>query len=205
MTSPHSRYQGWPAIGSAAATVLMVIAAILGSSVNLGETFSVLVIALMGLMVLVALGLHLVSRGQAPALSLAATIFSVLGAILTVAAHILRMAGVLSDAQFNTFGEGLGPAAIGLWLLLANYLALRGKALPRALAWIGLVAGAGYLLSGVGALLGGPRTLDEGPQNALSSIGPLGIFLVYPIWAVWLGRRALKLSGTTSEPLGELP
>jgi hypothetical protein len=131
MTSPHSlRYQGWPAIGSAVATLFMVITAILSSSVNLGDTFGLLVIALMGLMILVALGLHLVERRQAPAVSLAATIVATLGAFLIGAAHILQIAGVLTEAQFNTLGEGIGPAAIGLWLLLANYLALRGKALP---------------------------------------------------------------------------
>ena len=95
-----------------------------------------------------------------------------------------EITSALSPDQFNTTGEGIGPAGIGLWLLLVNYLALRSKALPRGLTWIGLIAGVGWLLSGVGALIGGSQILPF-------SIGPLGIFLVSPIWAIWLGRRLL--------------
>src|SRR5262249_60626785 len=84
------------------------------------------------------------------------------------------IASVLSQDQFSLTGEGIGPAGIGLWLLLANYLALQSKALPRGLAWTGLITGAGWLMTGVGALIGGP-------QNLLSSIGPLGMFFVYPV------------------------
>ena len=112
--------------------------------------------------------------------------------LLTGLVHALKIAGTLTLEQFNAPGEGIGPGAIGLWLLVSNYLALRGGRLPRVLTVVGLVAGAGYLASGLGALIGGPRTLTEGPQNALSSIGPLGIFLVYPVWAAWLGAWVVR-------------
>jgi len=172
----------------------MVVTAILSSTLKLGNTFSVVVMILMALMIVVALALYLLLRPQAKSLSLIAAAIGILGMFLTAVVHVLQMAGVLSTAQFNTTGEGIGPAGIGLWLLLANVLALRGKTFRRALAWIGLVAGAGWLMSGVGALIGGPETLTKGPQNALSSFGPIGIFLVYPVWGIWLGQWLLKQS-----------
>ena len=186
------RLAGWAAILSAATTVLMVAAAILTQTLHLGNTFAVLVMASMTLMAAVALGLHLILRSQRQALCLAAAAIGILGMLLTVLVHALKIAGNLTVEQFNTLGEGIGPGAIGLWLLVANFLALRGGRLPRVLRVVGLVAGAGYLASGLGALIGGPRTLTEGPQNALSSIGPLGIFLVYPVWAAWLGAWVLR-------------
>ncbi len=186
MTAPKSSsYSGWVAIMSAVATVAMLITAILTSSLNLGNTFRLFVLALMALIILVALSLHLRLRSLVPSLSLAAAAVAILGTLLTAAAHVLQIASAISEAEFNTLGEGIGPAAIGMWLLLANYVARQGRAFPRGLAWVGLIAGAGYLASGVGALIRGPES--GGTQNLLSSIGPLGIFFIYPAWAVWLG------------------
>jgi len=178
------RFAGWGALSSTLAIVLMVATAILGSTLRLGNTFSVVVVILMALLIVVALALYLILRSAAPAMSLAATAIGILAMLMTGVAHVLAMAGALSPDQFYTTGEGIGPAGIGLWLLLVNYLAARSKALPRGLTWIGLIAGAGWLLSGVGALIGESQTLPF-------SIGPLGIFVVSPIWAIWLGRRLL--------------
>jgi hypothetical protein len=178
------RVAGWAALFSAVAIVLLVATAILGATLRLGNTFSVVVVILMALLIVVALALYLILRSVVPVMSLAATAIGILAMLMTGVAHVLAMAGALSPDQFNTTGEGIGPAGIGLWLLLANYLALRSKALPRGLTWIGLIAGAGWLLSGVGALSGGS-------QNLPFSLGPLGIFLISPIWAFWLGRRLL--------------
>ena len=77
------RYRGWAAILTAVATFLMLITAIVSSSVKLGPTFSLVVIALMGLIVVVALALHLVLRSQAPVLSPAAAGVGILGALIT--------------------------------------------------------------------------------------------------------------------------
>jgi hypothetical protein len=156
MTSPtFLRYAGWAAFSSAVAIVLMVATAILGATLRLGNTFSVVVVFLMALLIVVALALYLILRSASPAMNLAATAIGILGMLLTGAVHVLAMASALPLDQFNTTGEGIGPAGIGLWLLLANSLALQSKALPRGLTWIGLIAGAGWLLSAVGALIGG--------------------------------------------------
>jgi len=188
--SKSSSYAGWVAIMSAVATVAMLITAILTSRLNLGDTFRLFVLALMALISLLALALHLRLRSVMSPLSVAAATVAILGALLTAAAHVLQIAGAISEAAFNTLGEGIGPAALGVWLLLANYLARQGRAFPRGLAWVGLIAGAGYLASGVGALIRGPES--GGAQNPLSSIGPLGIFFIYPAWAVWLGAWMIR-------------
>jgi Domain of unknown function (DUF4386) len=197
MTFPNFlRYAGWAAILSAAASLLMVLTAILSSALKLGNTFSVVVMILMALMIVVALALHLILSHQGQSFSLVAAAIGILGMLLMGIVHALMMAGILTQEQFNATGEGIGPAGIGLWLLLVNYLALRGKVLRRGLTWVGLIAGVGYLMSGVGALIGGSQTLVGGPQNPLSSVGPLGILFVYPIWAIWLGRGLLAESRT---------
>jgi hypothetical protein len=127
------RVAGWAALSSAVALVLMVATAILGPTLRLGNTFSVVVVILMALLIVVALALHLILRSAAPTMSLAATAIGILGMLLTGAVHVLAMASAISPDQFNTTGEGIGPTGIGLWLLLANYLALQSKALPRGL------------------------------------------------------------------------
>jgi hypothetical protein len=110
MTEPTSfRYLGLAAILSGVATVLMLITAVLSSRLELGNTFRVVVLALMASMIVVALALHLRLRSDAPTLSLAAAAIAVLSALLTGAVHILVMAGVLTPAQFNALGEGIGP------------------------------------------------------------------------------------------------
>jgi hypothetical protein len=104
----------------------------------------------MALMILVALVLHPLLRPQAPTFSLTAVAIDILDMLLTGIVHALLMAGTPTQGQFNITGEVLGPSEIAIGLLLANYLALRGKALPRGLIWAGLIAEAGYLMSGVG-------------------------------------------------------
>ena len=120
MTSNYAvRLAGWAAISSAATTVLMVAAAILTDALHLGNTFAVLLMSLMALMIAVALGLHLVLRSQGPVLSLASTAIGILGMLLTGLVHALKIAGTLTLEQFNAPGEGIGPGAIGLWLLVS--------------------------------------------------------------------------------------
>lgn len=186
MNEPALVRHGWrAAILSGVVTLLMLITAVLSTRLHLGNTFSVLVLALMLLIALVAWTLHLRLGARLPITSLAAAVVGTVGCCVIGAAHIFLISGASNRAQFNTLGEGVGPAAIGIWLLLANYVAWRSGVVPRVLTLFGLVAGAGYFVSGIGALITGQ--VSEGTPNVLSSVGPLGIFLVYPLWAVWLG------------------
>ena len=74
----------------------------------------------------------------------------------------LPVAHVLTSQQVN-IPHTVASAGVGVWLLLAYYAALRDKVFPRGLAWAGLIAGLGFVVLVPGCL-------------------------IYPIWAIWLGR-----------------
>lgn len=112
---------------------------------------------------------------------------------LGLAAALIGLAGMLVSA----YGQGLlvfnridfetsqkfFPAGglIGVWLALINALALTMSALPVTLAWIGIFAGIGYIVTVVGFL--------RGSQNhILFYSGSLVLAICYPVWAIWLGR-----------------
>lgn len=73
----------------------------------------------------------------------------------------------VADGLGGAGGEILG----GLWVLLVSLVALRGRALPRALGWLGVVAGVVGLVSVVPAL-----------RDATIAFGLLEI-----VWLAWIG------------------
>ena len=79
----------------------------------------------------------------------------------------LLVAHVLSFQQVN-IPNIVASAGVRVWLLRANYAALRGKVFPRGLARAGLITGLGFVV----------LVLVPG-------------FLIYPSWAIWLGRWLL--------------
>jgi hypothetical protein len=163
MTSANFlRYAGWAAMLSAMTSLLTVITGILMFTVSpffggFSDVFSVLTV---GFMIPVALALHFLLRSQAPTLSLAAAVIGVLSMLLIGMLKALLVASALTYGQIS-LADIATSAGIGVWLLLANYAALRGKVFPRGLAWAGLIAGGGFLVIVLG-------------------------FLIYPVWAIWL-------------------
>lgn len=73
----------------------------------------------------------------------------------------------VADGLGGAGGEILG----GLWVLLVSLVALRGRALPRALGWLGVVVGVVGLVSVVPAL-----------RDATVAFGMLEI-----VWLAWIG------------------
>jgi hypothetical protein len=77
--------------------------------------------------------------------------------------------------------------AIGFWILVVSYLALRGNALPSTLAYVGLALGVVHWLAPVGLL-------TRNQTIILLAVGLAAILA--PIWYVWTGlvmrRRALQ-------------
>ena len=171
MTSPNFlRYAGWAAILGAVASLLNVISGILWLMFTfspffggLSDMFSVLSLALM---IPVALALHLLLRPRAPVLSLVAAAIGILSMLVYGILQALLVAGVLTYQQVS-LPNITASAGVGIWLLLANYAALRSEVLPRGLAWAGLITGAGFLVLVLG-------------------------FLIYPVWAIWLSRWLLR-------------
>ncbi len=188
MTSPDVfRYAGWSAYLSAVATIIGFVTLIVFFSV--GEPFGTIndissVILALSLLPL-ALALYLLQRSGAPSLSLTALI---IGICAMLAASILQILLVLRIVKLELTLVAV-PAAfggVGGWLLLNSYLALASRTLPSGLAWVGMVAGVGYILVILGFLLGGQ-------QHPLTAVGGLTAVLSYPIWAIWIG--GLLLSG----------
>jgi hypothetical protein len=161
-----------------------------------------------------ALALHARLKDGAPALAQTATAVGLIWAVVLVASGMVFNAGMtavvgLHDADpgqavaawqaIEPMAQGLGGSGGellgGLWVLLVSVTALRTRALPRALDWLGVAIGALGVLSVAPAL------------------GDLayGFGLLQIVWFVWLGvvmiraplpAHARAARGVPSEPQG---
>ena len=94
----------------------------------------------------------------------------------------------------------MGPMGfVGLWLIVVNWLL--ADVLSRTLRIAGTVAGVGLIILGASFFfLGGLLVLRDGPFAYASNvnfhigiaIGGFPAFIVYPIWAILLGRKLLR-------------
>jgi hypothetical protein len=176
---------GWSANASAIATIITFVTAILFFSVgkpwgkinDISSVFQVL------FMLPLALGLYLLLRPHAPAVSLVATVIGIGGMLLVAVGQSLLVFGAITFEQSLKFFPAGG--AIGVWLVLVGYLALSSGLLPQGLAWVGALAGAGYMVTVVGFLLGGQ-------EHAVFYVGGLVLAISYPVWAIWFGHLLLS-------------
>ena len=172
---------GWAAYLSAAATIGTAITGVLffvlrGRFGPINDAVSVLQ---MLVMLPVAAGLYLVIRRSDSGLALIATVPGVLGMLVAALLQALLVVRVVRYEQ--TIGAVLAAGGgIGLWLVLANILALVGSALPVGLAICGIIAGMGYVLLAVGFRIGGQ-------EHPLSYAGAGAMLVGYTVWAIWLG------------------
>lgn len=155
-------------------------------------------------LVVLALALHDRLQGGSPALTRAATAFGLIWAGLVIATGMVATVGLGNvvdlyatdpgqavslwlalDAVENGLG-GQQEITGGLWVLLASWAALRGRTLPGALGWLGVISGVSGLLTVAPAL------------EALGAVFGLGLI----VWFVWLGTIMLRSDreGTGSEP-----
>jgi len=173
---------GWAALLSAVATVATLFTAVLfftfgGAFGKINDAVSVLQ---MLLMLPVAIALFLLRPPDATGLALLAVAIGGVGMVITAVLQALLVFGFVEYEQTITAVLSAG-GAIGLWLILANMLALGGEILPAGLVVFGALAGAGYLLAAVGFYRG-----DQ--QHPLFYMGSFLIVLGYSVWAIWLGR-----------------
>jgi hypothetical protein len=131
--------------------------------------------------------------GTGSGVARAVSIVGIAGVVAVSAAAVGATLGLLSAVP-ATILDTSARGVVGLWLLVANGLALRARRFNRVLALLGALAGVGWL---VGALsmwveltAGNPggllATLETTRQTggALAEAG-------YLIWALWLGIRLL--------------
>jgi hypothetical protein len=143
-------------------------------------------------LLVVILALHRFERSRAPVFSQVAAIVGVVGALGVTILQVLLIARVLS------FEQEVGPVVVangvvGVWQILANYLARLQQVLPSRLAWLGLAVGVAEALYPVlFQILGGASFYSTIGSNYVLLTLTGVIFLVsyvgFPIWAIWLGR-----------------
>lgn len=120
------------------------------------------------------------------------------GLVAFGAATFLEVATATGRFTFNqetvTYYPVLG--AIGVWMLMAEGIALMETDLPRAPLVFGTVIGGLWFFANVLFGAGGlPSPTAEGPVNDITDSGILLLetaFLLQPFWGLWLGRALLR-------------
>jgi hypothetical protein len=122
---------------------------------------------------------------------------ALVGAAITVVGSAL----VISETT-GFFLAGLvssvGFAAIGTWLVVLNRSEAVADAWPPRLRTLGTAAGALMALgfvSAPGIVLGLDDMATAPAWTWVGSLGWLGIFVVYPAWAIWLTNVETRLAG----------
>ncbi len=132
-------------------------------------------------------GLHLLFRGVAPALSLAATVISVLGYLLFVAASFMQLtfpSPVLVAADIAIYIVGIA---------LFSWLAYRTHKMSRILAAVGLLAA----LAGAGSYVF--MWVTGTNFTSMENLSPvlMALFSAYLIgvivWLAWTGISLLRM------------
>ena len=187
ISSQLFHYAGWSAYLSAVATIIGFVTII--TFFSMGEPFgtindiSSVVIALSTLPILFAL--YQLHRPVAPIASPVALVIGILAILVAAVFQTLLIIKVIAYAQTAvTVSASFG--IFGASLIAFGYLARTNELQPRRLAYLSIIAGAGYVMVIAGFLLGGQ-------ENAITTIGGLIAVICYPIWAILFGR--LLLSG----------
>jgi hypothetical protein len=184
--NPLIQFFEWSAYLSATATIFTFVTGILfftvgkpfGKINDISSVFQVLFMIPLSIMFVK------VSPENNQILGLIAALCGIFGMILSGVGQSLLVIGRIDfDSSRKFFPAG---AAIGIWLIMVCTISIHNSSLPHLLAWIGILAGFGYIVTVIGFLKGGE-------QDLLFNIGALVLGISYPIWAIWLGR--LLLSG----------
>jgi len=134
------------------------------------------------------------SRAHASVVSGAVLVFGLVGFCAAAFLEVATATGGLTfDRETIAYYPVLG--AIGVWLLMAEGVAIMESDLPRAPLAFGAVIGGLWFFANVLFGAGGlPSSTAEGPLNDLTDSGSLLLelaFLLQPFWGLWLGRSLL--------------
>jgi hypothetical protein len=179
--------------------VALVSVASLALFFTVGRPFGAINDATIGLVGVLSGLLAVVSNRRAvaglPVIGTIATGAAVVGGVIVVAGSAL----VISQTTgFLLAGlvESAGFALIGLWLIALNRSAATASSWPRRLTSLGIAAGItmaiGLIL--VPGIAMGLDNMDTAPGWVwIGFLGWLGIFVLYPIWSIWLGSAIPKI------------
>jgi hypothetical protein len=187
---------GWTAIGTGSAVILAVIFITLMYTVNMifgpiNDVFN----GIVGIAsAILAWMLYAQLHAKSPMMSQIALGFVIVGAIMMVIGSVLVLFKFTGWVLAGLY-TGVGSALIGAWLIAFSYSMLNDGALPNKLVILGLVVGA-FMVFGLFALPGifaGIDGLESVPWFLkVATVSGLGIYLMYPIWCIWLGRVLLQ-------------
>ncbi|NLE73112.1 MAG: hypothetical protein GX604_00540 [Actinobacteria bacterium] len=186
---------GWMAIATGVLAILAIVFLILMYAANtfFGAVNDVLN-SLVGISsVILAWMLYAEHHSRAPLMSQIALALVVVGAIFVIIGSILVLFG-FTDFVLAGWYSGIGYALIGLWLAAFCYPLLRGGVLPHSLVVFGIVVGAFMAvgLLGVPGIAAGIDSMESMPWYLyVAFLGWLGIYILYPIWTIGLGRNLL--------------
>ena len=149
----------------------------------------------------VALALHSQAEAQAPIwsrITLAMGLVAFLAIAVVQALYVPRVISTAQQSPLLTVGLG----AMGVWLILANWLALRSKTLILRLSWLGMAVGVCLLLMPVSYFAAGGSAVVNDPNAGMANplvivgfvLGMLGLGLGFSVWAILVGRQLLRRS-----------
>jgi hypothetical protein len=128
------------------------------------------------------------------------------GLVAFGAAAFLEVATAIGQLSFDQETVAYYPVqgAIGVWLLMAEGIAIMETDLPRAPLLFGAALGGLWFFANVLFAVGGlPPPQIEGPINDLTGSGVLLLLaavVLQPFWGLWLGRSLLVPPPTRTPP-----
>lgn len=188
---------GWIAIITGVSAILAVIFLTLMYTVNqsfgrINDVFN----SVIGISsVVLAWMLYAEHHAKSPLMSQIALALAIIGAIFTIVGSILIIFG-FTDFVLAGWYSSVGYALIGLWLVAFCYSMLRGDVLPHNLVIFGIVVGAFMAIGffGIPGIFAGIDSMESMPWYLyVAFFGWLGTYILYPIWAIWLGRSLLLI------------
>ena len=180
--------------GILSAVLMLVSSAGADPSSGIPPVFAVLS-AVLGIILVV--GLYLLYRGEASALSLAAAAISVIGYLLFVVASLMQVtfpSPVLAAAD---------SAIYILGLTLFSWLAYRTHKMPRLLAFVGFLAA----LAGAGSYV--MMSVTGASVTSMENLPPvlMALYFVYllgvVVWLAWTGISLLRVKPAVAQ--AEMP
>ena len=185
---------GWTAIAVGVITILAITFLALMATVNssfgkVNDVFN----SLIGISsVILAWMLYAEHHAKSPLISQVGLVLVAVGAIFTIIGSVLIIFGY-TDFVLAGWYTGIGNALMGLWLTAFCYSMLRNNLLPNNLVVFGIVAGAFMAIGliGISGIFAKVDSMDMPWYLYVAFFGWLGTYILYPIWAIWMGRILL--------------